>query len=167
MLSLIVAIAKNRVIGFEKKMPWHLPAELAYFKRVTMGHPIIMGRKTFESIGRPLPGRRNIVVSRDRTYAADGVEIVHSLDAAMAVCRTENAFIIGGATLYAEALPKVDRLYVTEIDASPEGDTFFPALDAREWKETSRERRERDEKNQFDVSFIVLDRIVQHAQAHR
>jgi dihydrofolate reductase len=164
MLSLIVAIAKNRVIGFENKMPWHLPAELAYFKRVTMGHPIIMGRKTFESIGRPLPGRRNIVVSRDRAYAAAEVEIVHSLAAATAACKNENAFIIGGATLYAEALPKVDRLYITEIDASPEGDTFFPALDGREWKETSRERRERDEKNQFDVSFIVLDRIVQNAR---
>jgi dihydrofolate reductase len=167
MLSLIVAIAKNRVIGFENKMPWHLPAELAYFKRVTMGHPIIMGRKTFESIGRPLPGRRNIVVSRDRAYAAAGVDVVHSLDAATAACKNENAFIIGGATLYAEALPKVDRLYITEIDASPDGDTFFPALDGREWKETSRERRERDEKNQFDVSFIVLDRIVQHAQTSR
>jgi dihydrofolate reductase len=165
MLSLIVAIAKNRVIGFENKMPWHLPAELAYFKRVTMGHPIIMGRKTFESIGRPLPGRRNIVVSRDRAYVAAGVDVVHSLEAATATCKNENAFIIGGATLYAEALPKVDRLYITEIDASPDGDTFFPALDGREWKETSRERRERDEKNQFDVSFIVLDRIVQHAQA--
>jgi dihydrofolate reductase len=165
MLSLIVAIAKNRVIGFENKMPWHLPAELAYFKRVTMGHPIIMGRKTFESIGRPLPGRRNIVVSRDHAYTAAGVEIMHSLDAAMAACKNENAFIIGGATLYAKALPKVDRLYITEIDASPDGDTFFPALDGREWKETSRERREHDEKNQFDVSFIVLDRIVQNARA--
>jgi dihydrofolate reductase len=159
MLSLIVAIAKNRVIGFEKKMPWHLPAELAYFKRVTMGHPIIMGRKTFESIGRPLPGRRNIVVSRDRSYAADGVEIAHSLDAATAACQKENAFVIGGATLYAEALPKVDRLYVTEIDASPQGDTFFPALDMQEWQETSRERRDRDEKNQFDVEFVVLERV--------
>jgi dihydrofolate reductase len=159
MLSLIVAIAKNRVIGFENKMPWHLPAELAYFKRVTMGHPIIMGRKTFDSIGRALPGRRNIVVSRNKDYIATGAEVAHSLDAAIALCAGENPFVIGGATLYEEALTKADRLYITEIDARPEGDTFFPVLKQHEWKEVSREPRARDEKNLLDVEFVVLERI--------
>jgi dihydrofolate reductase len=158
MLSLIVAIAKNRVIGFESKMPWHLPAELAYFKRVTTGHPIIMGRKTFDSIGRPLPGRRNIVVSRNKDFIAAGVEVTHSLDAAIALCNADNPFVIGGATLYHDALAKASRLYITEIDATPEGDTFFPLLNQHEWKEVSRERRERDEKNILDVEFVVLER---------
>ncbi len=158
MLSLIVAIAKNRVIGFENKMPWHLPAELAYFKRVTMGHPIIMGRKTFESIGRALPGRRNIVVSRNKGYTANGAEVAHSLDAAIALCVAENPFVIGGATLYSDALSKADRLYITEIDATPEGDTFFPALHKNEWQEVSREPRARDEKNLLDCEFVVLAR---------
>ena len=160
-LSLIVAIAKNRAIGHENKMPWHLPAELQYFKKVTMGHPIIMGRKTFESIGRPLPGRRNIVVTRNADFVAAGVEIVHSIRAAITATANESAFIIGGATLYIEALPLADTLYITEVDANPEGDTFFPELNPQEWHEVSREHRVADEKNIFAVDYVVLNRLVQ------
>lgn len=158
-LFLIVAIAKNRVIGYQNKMPWHLPAELQYFKRITMGHPIIMGRKTFESIGRPLPGRQNIVVSRNTGFTATGVEVTHSIDEAIALTAGADAFVIGGATLYIEALPRADKLYVTEVDATPEGDTFFPVLNKDEWHEASRERREKDEKNIFAVDYVVLDRV--------
>lgn len=159
MLSLIVAIARHNVMGFQNTMPWHLPAELAYFKRVTMGHPIVMGRKTFDSIGRPLPGRRNIVVTRNADFRRDGIEVAHSLDAAMALCAGSDAFLIGGATLYAEALPHVDKLFITEIDAAPAGDTFFPAINAREWRETFRERREADEKNPHALEFVILERV--------
>ena len=159
MLSLIVAIAKDNVIGFQHKMPWHLPAELAYFKRVTMGHPIVMGRKTFDSIGRPLPGRRNIVVTRNADFQRDGIEVAHSLAAAMALCADSDAFLIGGATLYAEALPHVDKLFITEIDATPAGDTFFPAIDARQWREIFRERREADEKNLHALEFVIFERV--------
>jgi dihydrofolate reductase len=157
-LSLIVAMAKNRVIGYQNKMPWHLPAELAYFKRITTGHPIIMGRKTFESIGRPLPGRRNIVVSRNTNFHAQGVEVSTSLESALALCAGDNPFVIGGATLYAEALTVAQRLYITEIDADLVGDTFFPPIDDARWKEESREVRSKDEKNIYDLQFVVMSR---------
>ncbi len=158
MLSLIVAMAKNRVIGYENKMPWHLPAELAYFKRITTGHPIIMGRKTFESIGRPLPNRRNIVVSRNTSFHSPGVEVANSLETALALCAKENPFVIGGASLYAEALAITQKLYITEIDADLVGDTFFPPIDNSVWKEASREVRSNDEKNIYDLQFVVLQR---------
>jgi dihydrofolate reductase len=158
MLSLIVAMAKNRVIGHENKMPWHLPAELAYFKRITTGHPIIMGRKTFESIGRPLPGRRNIVVSRNTSFHAPGVEVSNSLENALALCTKDNPFVIGGASLYAEALTLAQRLYITEINADLVGDTFFPPINDSLWKEESREARSKDEKNIYDLQFVVLQR---------
>ncbi len=159
MLSLIVAIARQNVIGHQGGMPWHLPAELAYFKRITMGHPIIMGRKTFESIGRPLPGRRNIVVTRNADFHVDGIEVAHSLDAAIAACAGSEAFVIGGATLYVDALARADKLFITEIDAAPPGDTFFPKIDAQHWREISRERREADEKNPHAMEFVVLERV--------
>ena len=157
-ISLIVAMAKNRVIGNNNKMPWHLPADFAYFKKITSGHPIIMGRKTFESIGHPLPGRRNIVVSRNPVFRADGVDVVASLEAAIEVCGNADGFVIGGATLYAEALPRVERIYLTEVDASPKGDTLFPELDRHEWREIARERREVDGKNDHAMAFVVLER---------
>lgn len=157
-LSLIVAMAKNRVIGHENKMPWHLPAELSYFKRVTTGHPIIMGRKTFESIGRPLPGRRNIVVSRNAHFHAPGVEVANSLESALALCANENPFVIGGASLYADALKFAVRLYVTEIEAELVGDTFFPLIDNSVWQEESREVRGKDDKNIYELQFVVLTR---------
>ncbi len=159
MLSFIVAIAKQRVIGYRNGMPWHLPAELAYFKRTTIGHPIIMGRKTYESIGRPLPGRRNIVVSRNGDFHGEGIEVAHSLDAAIALCAGRDAFVIGGATLFAEALERADRLFITEIDAAPEGDTFFPPISTQQWREVSRERREADAKNPYAMEFVVLERV--------
>ncbi len=158
MLSLIVAVAKNRVIGYENKMPWHLPAELAYFRRITTGHPIIMGRKTFQSIGRPLPDRRNIVVSRNATFAAEGIDVSTSLEEALGLCSADDPFVIGGATLYAEALGAADQLYITEIDADLKGDTFFPLIDDLIWEEQSREVRPKDEKNIFDLAFVVLRR---------
>lgn len=157
-LSLIVAMAKNRVIGNNNRMPWHLPADFVYFKRITTGHPVIMGRKTFESIGRPLAGRRNIVVSRNATFCADGVEVVNSLEAAIKACHGEDAFVIGGASLYAEALPRVERIYITEVDASPEGETRLPLIDKKDWREVARERREVDEKNRYAMEFVVLER---------
>jgi len=158
MLSLIVAMAKNRVIGYQNKMPWHLPAELAYFKRVTTGHPIIMGRKTFDSIGRPLPNRRNIVVSRNAHFQSPGVEISNSLDNALVLCANQSPFVIGGASLYEEALGAAQKLYITEIDADLIGDTFFPPIDNSVWKEELREARSKDEKNIFDLQFVVLQR---------
>ena len=161
-ISLIVAMAKNRVIGNNNEMPWHLPADFAYFKKITIGHPVIMGRKTFESIGRPLPGRRNIVVSRNPVFRADGAEVAASLQQAINACDNQTEcneiFVIGGATLYAEALARVDRIYLTEVDAAPDGDTLFPALDKNQWREIARERREADEKNVHAMEFVALER---------
>jgi dihydrofolate reductase len=157
-LSLIVAMTKNRVIGYQNKMPWHLPAELAYFKRITTGHPIIMGRKTFESVGRPLPGRRNIVVSRNANFHAPGIEVTNSLENALTLCADENPFVIGGASLYADALKLAQRLYVTEIEAELTGDTFFPVIDDSAWQEESRDVRSKDEKNIYELQFVVLKR---------
>jgi dihydrofolate reductase len=161
-LSIVVAVAKNRVIGNDNQMPWHLPADFAWFRKITTGHPIIMGRKTFESIGRPLPGRRNIVVSRNPDFCADGVEVVTSLEKAINICLSQpdcaEAFVIGGAMLYAEALPRVDRIYLTEVDASPAGGTLFPAMDKSCWRELTRARHEADEKNIYAMDFVVLER---------
>jgi dihydrofolate reductase len=163
-LSLIVACAKDsqgrNVIGLNGKMPWHLPAELAYFKRVTMGKPIIMGRKTFDSIGRVLPGRRNIVVTHNRAWQHEGVkvvglDVVYSIEDAMALVAVEEAFVIGGASLYKAALPVAHRVYLTEVHATIEGDTFFPKLETSDWHEISREHRAKDEKNAFDVDYVV------------
>ncbi|MEQ1518926.1 MAG: type 3 dihydrofolate reductase [Usitatibacteraceae bacterium] len=157
-LSLIVAMAKNRVIGERNQMPWHLPADFAYFKKVTLGHPVIMGRKTFESIGRALPGRQNIVVSRNPSFSAAGIEVASSLTEAIAKCQDDDVFVIGGATLYAEALPRVSRVYLTEVEASPAGDTLFPVLHLDDWREVSRERRGADEKNVHAMEFVVLEK---------
>jgi dihydrofolate reductase len=159
-VNLIVAMAKNRAIGIHNRMPWHLPADFAWFRKNTMGHPVIMGRKTFESIGKPLPGRRNMVISRNPDWRAEGCEVFTSLDAALGTCAaTGQVFVIGGATLYREALPVADHLYLTEVDASPEGDTFFPALPSEQWREASREHHAADEKNAFAMDFVVLDRV--------
>lgn len=132
MISLIVAHDKNHVIGLNNEMPWHLPGDLAYFKRMTMGKPIIMGRNTFESIGRALPGRRNIVITRNLDYAARDVEVVHSLQQALdIVTDAEEVMVIGGQQIFTEALPLANRLYITEIDYEFEGDTYFPMY--QEW----------------------------------
>jgi dihydrofolate reductase len=161
MISLIAAMAKNRVIGKENAMPWHLPADLAHFKRVTMGKPVIMGRRTYESIGRPLPGRKNIVISRRSDYSPEGCVIVNSVEAAIAQANHEEVMIIGGGQLYAEMLPHADRLYLTLIDAELEGDTRFPDYTIYDWKEIDRERHEPDEKNNYAYEFVTLERIEQ------
>lgn len=164
-LALIWAMSKNRTIGRNNALPWHLPEDLKYFKRVTMGKPIIMGRKTWESIGRPLPGRTNIVITRDMSFHADGVKIVHTLDEALALAEkislidgAEEAVVIGGAEIYALALPKADRLYMTQVHAEVEGDAHFPPFNLNEWHEAARENQEPSETNPYPYSFIVLER---------
>ncbi|MGE7835073.1 dihydrofolate reductase [Viridibacillus arvi] len=138
MISLIVAHDENNVIGLNNAMPWHLPGDLAYFKRTTMGKPMIMGRKTFESIGKPLPGRTNIVITRDEEYAREGIIIVHSLEEALAQAEkeSEEIMIIGGEQIFRMTLPMADRLYVTKIEKQYEGDTFFPSY-GDEWQVVS------------------------------
>lgn len=139
-LSLIVAIAKNGVIGKENTLPWHLPEDLKRFRALTMGHHIIMGRKTYESLGRLLPGRTTVIVTRNAGYKVEGALTAGSLEAATALCKGDNeAFIIGGAELYKDALKLANKLYVTQIDLEVLGDAFFPAFDTTEWKETLRE----------------------------
>ena len=141
-LTLIAAVARNGVIGIDNRLPWRLPADLKHFKALTLGHTVIMGRKTWESLPtgfRPLPGRQNIVVTRNAGYAASGATVVTSLPAAVTAAQSGEAFVIGGAELYATALPFGDRLQLTEIDATFDGDTNFPAIDRREWHETARE----------------------------
>jgi dihydrofolate reductase len=154
-LTLIVARARNGVIGANGGLPWRLPEDLAFFKRTTMGHPIVMGRKTWESIGRPLPGRRSIVVTRDRGFAAAGAEVVHSLDEAIARCGDAGEiFVIGGAQLYAEALARADRLLLTEIHADFEGDTFLPATAPASWSEHGREHHAATDTRAFGFDFV-------------
>lgn len=160
-ISIIVAMAQNRVIGKDNKLPWYLPADLRHFKNITMGHPIIMGRKTHESIGKALPGRRNIVVTRRPDYrAAKGCVTAHSLQQAITLSAgAEEVFVIGGASLYREALPFAQRIYLTEVHAEVPGDTYFPAIDMAAWKEISRERFPADKKNVYSYSFVVLEKL--------
>ncbi|MRR50939.1 MAG: dihydrofolate reductase [Rhodocyclaceae bacterium] len=140
-IVIIAAVAKNGVIGKDNKLPWHLPEDLKHFKTLTMGHPMIMGRKTWESLPGRLPGRPHIVVSRDTSYQADGAEVVHSLEAAIDAAgrQGDTAFIIGGADIYAQALLLADRLELTEVEVEPEGDARFPPFDRQAWRETARE----------------------------
>jgi len=157
-ISIIAALARNGVIGRGNAMPWHLPEDLRHFRALTMGHPIIMGRKTHESLGRPLPGRRNIVVSRDARFRAAGCEAVPSIEAALATCAgAAEIFIIGGAQIYAASLPLADRLHLTEIQADFEGDAHFPAIDWRDWREVAR-RPQRSDAG-FDYDFATYERI--------
>lgn len=159
MLSIIVAIAQNNVIGNDNKLIWHLPADLKYFRTVTTGHPIIMGRKTFESIGRPLPGRRNIVISRNSEFSAVGVEVCKSpQDALLLIPEGQNAFIIGGAEIYKQSISLCKRLYLTRVHHSFDGDTFFPEINATEWQLSSSVFNAKDEKNAYDCTFEVYER---------
>ncbi|MEH6471323.1 MAG: dihydrofolate reductase [Halopseudomonas sp.] len=164
-LALIVAQSQNRVIGRNNALPWHLPEDLKYFKAVTMGKAIIMGRKTYESIGRPLPGRTNLVVTRDKSYQAAGVTIVHSLEQAVEQAQAiseingvDEALVIGGAELYAQALPMTQRLYLTQVHHRVNGDAFFPELDEAQWRQKSRQDFDAIEPNPHSYSFIVFDR---------
>ena len=164
-LAIIVAQAKNRVIGINNKLPWHLPEDLRYFKQVTMGKPIIMGRNTYESIGRPLPGRTNIVITRQNDYAPEGVRVVNSLDEAVELAESialingiDEAMVIGGAQIYEQALASAQRLYLTEVDAEIGGDAWFPEFERQEWSEVGREDFSAEGPNPYNYSFIVLDR---------
>ena len=159
-LTIVVGIDANGGIGIDNKLPWRLPEDMAHFKRTTTGHPIIMGRKTFDSIGKPLPNRRNIVITRNTDWRAEGVEAVHSLDAAEALVATEEAFVIGGAQIYEEALQKADRLIVTEIAKQFDCDAFFPAIDPARWKEASRETCHSNGSG-LDYAIVVYERISQ------
>ena len=156
-LSLVVAMDRNRVIGRDGGLPWRLSADLKYFKSITMGKPIVMGRRTHESIGRPLPGRENIVITRDPDYVAPGCRVVHHLDDVLALPAPE-VMVIGGASLYADLLPRAQRLYLTEVLAEVTGDTWFPDFDRGDWREISRSDHRADAVNQYDCSFVVMDR---------
>lgn len=158
---MIAAMAKNRVIGLDNKMPWHLPADLQFFKRVTLGKPVIMGRKTYQSIGRPLPGRQNIVLSRNTDLTIEGVECVQTLEQAQElVGDAAEVMIIGGATIYEQFLAQADRLYLTFIDLETAGDTQFPDYQGvAQWQEVEREVHQPDEKNKYNYQFVTLDRL--------
>jgi dihydrofolate reductase len=157
--SLVVAMARNRVIGRHNAMPWHLPAELAHFKRVTLGHPVVMGRKTHESIGKPLPGRLNIVVSRNRDYRAPGCKVVGSLEEAyQAAGDADEVSIIGGTSLFAAALPNADRIHLTEVEADVEGDTWFPEFDRSQWQEQEIGRHAADDRHPYPFRILLLER---------
>ena len=158
-MSLIVAMSRNRVIGANGAIPWHLPEELKRFKRLTLGHHIIMGRKTWESIGRPLPGRTTVIVSRQRGYSVPGTKIAHSLDEAVAACGEDSEiFVIGGAELYAQALPRAGRLYLTTVDAEVAGDTTMPEFELTGWREVSSESFATDERHRYPFRCVVYER---------
>ncbi|EPN8226014.1 type 3 dihydrofolate reductase [Vibrio alginolyticus] len=157
-ISMIAAMADNRIIGKDNQMPWHLPADFAWFKRCTMGKPVVMGRKTYESIGRPLPGRLNIVISRDETLKIEGVTTVTSIEQALDVAGdVEEVMIIGGGAIYASCLPMANKLYVTHIEVAIDGDTQFPDW-GDEFKETYSEMYQADEKNAYNMRFTVLEK---------
>jgi len=154
-LSLIVAFDENRLIGKNNALPWHLPADLKHFKNITMGHHMIMGRKTYESIGKPLPGRVTVIVTRQKDFVAEGCIVVNSLEQAIDHCRNEEEiFVIGGAQIFEYAMPLANRLYITQIHHKFEGDTYFEEIDDAVWQETSREFHQADEKNNWDYTYI-------------
>ena len=158
-LTLIAAVAQNRAIGLRGRMPWHLPDDLRHFKRVTLGKPVVMGRKTWEVIGRPLPGRQNIVISRNRDYRARGCEVAHSLDAALGVAEGAELMIIGGGELYRQALPGAQRMVLTIVDCAPEADTWFPAWSKSDWKLAGSEQHPTDDRHAFGFEFQEWVRV--------
>lgn len=158
-ISLIAAMADNGVIGIDNGLPWDLPADMKWFRRHTLGKPVLMGRKTFDSIGRPLPQRRNIVVSREAGLTLPGCEVVQSIDAALQLCADEaEVMVIGGASFYAQMLPLADRLYLTRVHAQVEGDAWFPDIDADQWREIERIDHPADAANAYSCSFVILAR---------
>lgn len=166
MLSLIVAMSNNHVIGNDNMLPWHLPNDLQYFKQVTMGKPIIMGRKTFESIGRPLPGRRNIIISRQADYQPNNVDVVDSIEKAIELASNialvdghEEVMVIGGAQIYEQALPFADRLYITHVDAEINGDAFFPEFNTDLYRISQKASYQSTQDNPYNYRFDVYDRI--------
>jgi dihydrofolate reductase len=157
-ISFVVAMGTNRVIGRDDHLPWRLPADMKRFRALTMGKAVIMGRATFDSIGQPLEGRHNIVLTRDRAFRAAGCTVVHSIRAAVRAAGEGDVMVIGGGQVYVQMLPMADRIYLTLIDAEFEGDSYFPRLDMADWHEVSREQHAADERNPYNYDFIVLDR---------
>ncbi|MBF9255380.1 dihydrofolate reductase [Pontibacter sp. 172403-2] len=160
MIAIVVATDENNVIGKDNQLIWHLPADLKHFKQITMGHPMLMGRKTFESIGKPLPGRTSIIITTQQDYTAEGCIVVHTIQEAIdkALALDEQVYIIGGAEIYKQALPLVDTVYLTKLHHTFDGDTYFPELKEAEWQMVSEEKHAPDEKNKYSYSFIELRR---------
>jgi dihydrofolate reductase len=159
-INVIAALARNRVIGIENRLPWRLPEDLAHFKALTLGHPIIMGRKTYESLGRPLPGRTNIVITRNPDYCPEGCLVAASIAAALALCRDDDeAFFIGGAELYRQVLPLAERLYLTEVRVDAEGDAWFPEYDRAAFREVGRVANRGEKADRLAFDFVVYDRV--------
>jgi dihydrofolate reductase len=164
-ITLIVAVADSGVIGRDNTLPWHLPDDLKRFKRLTMGKPMVMGRKTFESIGKPLPGRQNIVVTRDANYRREGITVVHGLDAAVrAAGDVPEIMIIGGAELFRLSLPRAGRLHLTRVHGDIAGDVFWPALDVREWQVVESEPHDADERHAYAMTFEVWEKRTESAK---
>ena len=161
MITLIVAMGKNREIGKENQLLWHLPKDLKHFKELTSGHPIIMGRKTYESIGKPLPNRTNIVISRKNDWFEEGILIVGSIKEAVKFAKKidEEVFVIGGGNIYEQTIDLADKLEVTLVDAVLDADTFFPKINEKVWQKTNEEYHQKDEKNEFDFCFQTFERI--------
>ena len=158
-LSIIVAMDDKQLIGKNNALPWHLPADLAYFKKTTTGKTVLMGRKTYESIGRPLPNRRNVIVSRNSDFVADGCEVVSSIDTALTLAKDEDeVMVMGGASFYQQMLPSADRLYITRIEGEYEGDAYFPNFNIDDFEEIYRESHLPDEKNPHHYHFTILKR---------
>ncbi|WP_162052759.1 dihydrofolate reductase [Pontibacter pamirensis] len=160
MIAIVVAAAENNVIGKDNGLIWHLPADLRHFKQITMGHPILMGRKTFESIGKPLPGRTSIIITTQKDYAAEGCVVTHSVQEAIEKAKQldQEICIIGGAEIYRQALPLTDVIYLTRIHHTFEGDVSFPKMKEEEWETVEQEHHESDEKNKYSYSFLTLKR---------
>jgi len=161
-ISCIVAVARNGVIGQDNEIPWYLPADLGYFKRVTMGHCVLMGRNCYASIGRPLPKRTNIIITRDPFFISSACLVARSIPEALHMAHEtgdEEAFIIGGGQIYEQSVAYWDKLYLTEVDADIPGDVYFPALDMSEWKLISESKHLKDEKNQYDYSFKIFEKL--------
>jgi dihydrofolate reductase len=160
-VSAVVAISENHAIGKDNKLLWYLPNDLKHFKEITTGGTVIMGRKTFDSVGKPLPRRRNIIITRQTNVSIEGCEVVNSVEAALALCANEaEVYIAGGAEIYKLAMPLMDRIYLTIVHKAFEGDSYFPEINKQEWTETAREDFEPDEKNNLPYSFITMDRKV-------
>ena len=159
-ITLIAAMGKNRAIGLDGRMPWHLPAELQHFKQATMGKAIVMGRKTWQAIGRPLPGRQNIVISRNPGFVADGADVSASLSAAVEIAQADEIMVIGGGQLYTLALPLARRMILTLIDIEPEADTWFPDWDTRHWRQTEERHFRADDSNELAYRIVELTRII-------
>lgn len=158
-IILIVAAAENNAIGKDNQMPWHLPNDFKYFKQQTLNHSVVMGRKTFESIGKPLPERRNIVITRNHDWKTEDVDVANSLEEVLTYCRDEReVFIIGGAEIYKQALPLASKVLLTRVHTSINGDAYFPSLDSNEWKLVSSEQHESDERHAFDYTFEMYER---------